>query len=282
MKKLIMWMLPVLIISNHAYADQITWFVVNSPPMQYFEDGEYKGYGIEAIRFIAEELTKQYGYTHKMIEMNYHRMHYEFENKKNACVLGFFKNPMRDKIVYWGIPDILCVSEVLFTRDEIFRKLGKPKMISLDKLLRMNAGILGLAGGRNYIPSIRGVLDRYKQHEVIEVYAQGNMNRLFDMLFAKRIDFVIEWPPEGRYLIEKSKEKADIKTIIIKESQEMSYTYYACTKTEWGKKVIERINPILRKIRPTEVYRQSYEKYLEPDLIPMFRKYYDEVFLKAE
>lgn len=56
-------------------------------------------------------------------------------------------------------------------------------------------------------------------------------------------------------------------------------SYVACSKNEWGKEVIEKINRILLEQRPTDAYRGSYERWLDDSSLEPYRQLYKKVFL---
>lgn len=73
-----------------------------------------------------------------------------------------------------------------------------------------------------------------------------------------------------------------IMTLAIEESQvsmDAWFSYRACSKTEWGKKVVDDVNKVLFEHRPSEACRWSYERWLEKNFIKGCRDAYDNLFL---
>jgi hypothetical protein len=54
-----------------------------------------------------------------------------------------------------------------------------------------------------------------------------------------------------------------------------------CSRTPWGRKIIDKINQVLLEQRPTERYRTAYERWLDKGSLKNYRRLYDEVFLKT-
>ena len=73
-------------------------------------------------------------------------------------------------------------------------------------------------------------------------------------------------------------------TLTIAENQvgyESWFGYVACSKTPWGKKLIEKINRILLEQRPTAQYRAAYERWLDKSSLKNYRDLYKNVFLQV-
>ncbi len=105
---------------------------------------------------------------------------------------------------------------------------------------------------------------------------------LIKMVKAGRIDYTIEYPIVAGYYDKKQENPGSIASIPISEMEPFAYVYMNCTRNEWGKKVIERWNEALHKIKPTREYRQITEiGHTDEKELKFIRKYYDE-FLNAK
>jgi len=65
------------------------------------------------------------------------------------------------------------------------------------------------------------------------------------------------------------------------QGYESWFGYVACSKTPWGKKLIEKINRILLEQRPTKQYRSAYERWLDKSSLESYRDLYKNVFLQV-
>jgi uncharacterized protein (TIGR02285 family) len=71
-------------------------------------------------------------------------------------------------------------------------------------------------------------------------------------------------------------------TLSIAENQESLdawLSYVACSKTTWGKMVIQDVNKVLLEQRPKEQYRAAYERWLDEGSISRYRAAYENYFL---
>ncbi|MCP3926817.1 MAG: TIGR02285 family protein [Desulfobacterales bacterium] len=259
-------------------ADEITWMITDWKPCAYFENGKYKGYDIEMIKLIQAELPE---YNHKFLEANSARIMKTLKDEEYVCSFGYMKNAEREKFANFSIPSAYFFPNVIFMRKETHNELGTPNNLSLSKLLSYKKLKFGIKGKRSYGKSIDKILTKYKGSERIFIGYQGNETKsMIKMLAAKRFDILIEYPDVGEVIAKEAGVEKKLVSVLIKEKKNLSWSYIAFPKTEWGRKMVVRINTILLKIRGTKKYRQTYEKVLNNGLIPTYRKAYSKFFLK--
>ncbi|MCP3945072.1 MAG: hypothetical protein GY710_26840 [Desulfobacteraceae bacterium] len=75
---------------------------------------------------------------------------------------------------------------------------------------------------------------------------------------------------------------SSISSIPITEMAPFAYVYLSCTKNAWGKKVIERWNAALNRIKPTQEYRKIPEiGHTDEKELKLIREHYG-AFIKAQ
>ena len=155
---------------------------------------------------------------------------------------------------------------------------------TLSKVIQANNVVISRSNNRSCGVTFDKTINRYgTKQNIYEFEGSGLSLKLFKMLFAGQIDALPGLPEEAMYLAEQMRIRGQIMTLAIEENlinPESWLGYVTCSKTEWGKKVIDDINTVLLEQRPTERYRAAYEKWLNPGSIPGFRTLYKDVFLK--
>jgi uncharacterized protein (TIGR02285 family) len=174
---------------------------------------------------------------------------------------------------------------VLLIKKEKYAEVGEKPVIDLAGLLRANTFIIGLAKDRSYGPDVDAVLHQYTtEKNSFTLVAQHLSKNLFEMLMLDRIDGLIAVPEEAMYITEELGIRDKVMILRIQENQKDQETwlsYVACSKTAWGKEVVEHINKVLATERPTERYRSAYEKWLDTGSLDEYRRLYDNYFVKA-
>ncbi len=263
--------------------DTLTWMEADAPPF-FIQSGPEKGQGYEDIvtAIIQENLPE---YTHHRITATISRHYRDFKNGEKVCNVGLYRTPERERFLYFSIPSFFTLPTVIIIRKERFADFGNSKTVRLEEVLQNTDLLIGRALNRSYGRYVDEILDRHRGAKNIFVYEGEQLSlNFFKMLELDRLDGVIGLPEEAMYLAEKLGIRDQVMTLTIEENQrgmDSWLSYVGCSRTPWGRKVIDRINEVLLRERPTERYRAAYERWLDPSSLENYRKLYREVFLKA-
>jgi len=281
--------LVILICLTHALAapawakkGSITWLETAMPPY-LIQDGAFKhqGYGDVITRIIQSHLVE---YEHTEMTTNIIRHFYKFKQGDKVCSVGLFRTPERETFMYFSIPSFLTLPAVIIIKKESLPRFGGKTTVRLADVLSDKNMVIGLSKDRSFGIDTDAILDKYrKEGSTLEIAGQELTHNLFKMLMKGRLDGIIGLPEEVLHQAEQMGIRDQLITLTIEENQ-TSYdswlTSVGCSKTPWGKEVIDKINAILIKQRPTERYRAAYERWLDPGAIEQYRRVYREVFLQ--
>lgn len=259
---------------------KIIWMETVFPP-GYIHEGPLAGLGYEDVitDILQRNLTD---YRHETLMGNLARMIHELKQGRPVCNVAFFKTPEREAFMYFSIPSTFTLPNGLITLRKHRDRFGPAPEVRLKTVLA--DGIrLGISRDRSYGKAIDAVLDEFRDRENVFVHSGKDVfGSLLRMLLSGRLDCMLGLPEEVGYVAEQMEVRNRIVTIPLIEN-EGTYDAWlggvACSKTPWGREVIDRINGILRRERPTEQYRGAYERWLDPDAIESYRRLYDSVFL---
>ena len=272
----------ILILTSPALAkESITWMEATAPPF-FIHDGQYKGQGYEDLvtDILIENLPQ---YTHTRTIANITRHYKEFELGHNVCNVGLYRTPEREKFMYFSLPSFFTYPTVLIIDKSKWPAFGNAKMVKLSDILKSNTLIIGRGENRSYGKFVDEVLDKQGTNKNLFAFEGQELSlNFFNMLKLDRLDGLIGLPEEAMYQAERLGIRDQIMTIDIEENQgnpESWFSYVACSKTDWGKKVIEDINRVLIEQRPSDRYRAAYERWLDESSHEGYRKLYKDVFL---
>lgn len=275
-------LLVLLCFSQSAVAqDKITWLEANFPPY-LIHDGKYKGqgYGDTVTNILIEKLKN---YEHERVQANISRHYDLFKKGENVCTVGLYKNPDREKFLYFSIPSFFTLPNVIVINKKKYEAFGGKNTVSLSEVLKKNTLVIGQAKNRSYGPIIDSIFNKYGNDANVFSYEGKTLSlSFFEMLKRDRLDGIIGLPEEVLYQAENLGIRDQILTLSIAENQQSLdawLSYVACSKTPWGKKVIDDINAVLLEQRPKERYRAAYERWLDDGSIPGYREAYDKYFL---
>ena len=270
--------------AGKALAQQtLTWLEAPAPPF-FILEGELKGQGYEDMvtKIIIENMPE---YQHEHLVATITRHYQEFKEGRQVCNVGLYKTPEREKFLYFSTPSFFTLPVVIVINKENHAAFGKAKSVKLADVLAKNL-IIGRAKNRSYGKNIDEVLTKQGTAANSFSFEGEELSlSLFEMLKRNRLDGLLSLPEEAMYQAERLGIRDKIMTLTIEETQnsfESWFSYVACSKTPWGRETIDKINAILKKERPTERYRATYERWLDESSYEGYRKLYQEVFLQVD
>ena len=264
---------------NLSYAkEKITWMVLDWPPWMII-DGEDKGAGrFNHILDIAQKHLPEY--EHVTERMNWARFWHEVENNNNLCYTFGLKSGKREKIAYYSAPHTIVLPNAIIMKKETAELLGNPASYSIVKLLEEDT-IQGYAEKNRSFTNKVDLLIKNHGNRFNLTRVSETPESLIKMVIMGRIDYTIEYPIVATYYQEKLDAPGTLVSIPISEMDPFSYVYMNCTKNDWGKKVIDKWNATLKKIKPTAEFRSITEiGHTDEKELLLLRKYYDDFILE--
>ncbi|SMC86201.1 conserved hypothetical protein [Desulfocicer vacuolatum DSM 3385] len=274
MRALLISLITLLLCCNVSHSkEKITWMVLDWPPWMMI-DGEEKGTG--RFNYILDTAQKNLPeYEHVTERMNWARFWHEIESDKNICYTFGLKTGKRENIVYYSAPHTFVLPNAIIMKKETAQRLGNPVSYSITKLLKENR-IKGYAEkNRSFTRKIDSLMKNHENDSNLTRVSESPES-LIKMVIMGRVDYTIEYPIVATYYQKKSNAPNTLISIPISEMDPISYVYMNCSKNEWGKKVIEKWNAALKKIKPTAEYRKITEiGHTDEKELLLIRKYYD-------
>ena len=240
--------------------ETITWLILDLPPL-FITKGPDKGNGI-ADRVQKMIINGLKGRRSETRVANASRIAWELNQDRKVCFTGEFYG---NRAFLTSIPTIALPPHNLIVLKENAHLFGDGNTVSLKSLLENEKLIFGTAENRLYGPELDAVLREYAGSK--NIYARSGkdtLEGLLGMLDKKRVHYLIEYPVSIRYTAEKSGIWERLTVIPIKENAEALPIRGAvrCPDTPWGRQLIQEINEVLRKIRPTPEYRRIMEDWI--------------------
>ncbi|WP_157826680.1 TIGR02285 family protein [Colwellia sp. 12G3] len=231
--------------------EQMTWYAYNQPPAYIFE-GKFKNQGF--INLTQEILIKTLTqYHHNTEQVTVGRFLHQLRLKENACVLGLYKTPEREKYILYSDNALMHRGlHVLISKKKAQHfKLTSP--LDLAELLQKHNLSTIVIQGRSYGNMLDNILNKNLEN-VLSRSSQSN-SQLYKMLALNRFDFLIDYPSTAAYAFKSKLLKSD-DYVLLKINGIPSYieSSVGCSKTEWGYRAISAINIALKKEKNTKAY----------------------------
>jgi len=257
-------------------AETIKWAIADRPT-SYILEGNDKGKGtVDLLYAILKRNMSEYD--HKYINMTFGRVLQTMKSGENICAVGF-KDPERSSLAYFSVPAVISLPfSVVYRKGTIERVYGDTDSISIEKLLQNTDLDGGIMQKRSY-GEIDPLIKRYEDKRILHTLSPNS--DIIQMLYTDRLDYVIEIVSFANYRARQAGKNDGLRSYAIKEySQPVLVAHVFCTKNEWGKKMIERINQILIRERKTPEYLELMTHWYDERSRKVIRQYYDSQFLK--
>lgn len=270
------FLLATTVASAETKASQgaILWAVNNAQPF-YILEGENQGQGFgDRIQQLIIEALPQYEHTIQRIPLR--RVVRSMEHGSPLCFSTWIYGTRPD-ISISSAPYLHYHEHGLVMLSSTYERLGRPEQLSLNRLLQDSDLTLGQPQGRGYGTRLDPILDQYEQTAPIIRSSGPSTESIFKMLQFGRVFYTIEYPYTMRYYEQALNLQGQLVFVPIKENRgSIVLGAVACTRSEWGRRVIEDINRAIRSIRITESHRDILRDWLlYPESERSYWQFYD-------
>ena len=266
-------------VSSYA-KDEITWQKIHWPPLMVLDGNQVKGeYGL-LLELLQKNLPE---YDHRSPTMPWSRFWHDVKEGKHLCNIMAYKNADREKFTEFTVPFSIFSSNVIIMRKKTLKRLGlvETEAFSLVKLMKMR-GVKGLLEkSRSYSAPIDKLLETHESQSSIKRSSIKAASTV-PMVLLGRTDYILEYPIVASYIRKKNANKqGELISIQIEEIKPLNWGYVACPKNAWGKRLVGKINNILRREKSTPHYRRIIEMMAtNKQEVQLIRDVYDD-FIKA-
>lgn len=266
-------------VNGECQDDTITWYQAEFQPGTILE-GPLKGQGYhDAVQSHLIESLPQY--KHVVKTAHFGRI-IEQLKMGNACSVALIRTSEREKFLYYSAPNVVGLMNgvhVLRSRINDFKPFVDQKgYISLQNLYSSTQFRMGVSKGRRYGKVIDSLVAGAGQSKKVYMDHRGTVfSSLAKLLQAGRIDYVIGYPQEIQWLVKTHAVDDVFAFFPIQEGPHYMTACVACTKNEWGKRVISQVEEILGG-RPYAQATEQMKLFLPPEAVPIYEKILREEF----
>ncbi|SCA56489.1 exported hypothetical protein [Candidatus Terasakiella magnetica] len=242
----------------------------------YIKDGPHKGQGIsdKLTMFFSKHLPD---YTHKQEHMNFPRFFALAKRGELVCNPLLLKTAEREEILSYSQAFKPAYAHIMVSSHPIdYPKEG----ISLEEFLKNDPHPMIVQTKRSYGPVLDRVIKEGVQQGRIRTESYPT-KQLFVMLEKNRIHHFVDIENSVTFYNTEHHGEKKLYRIPLKEDRLDRFGYAVCSKTPAGKKLIARINEILKREGDSQEFRDILESWMATENLMRFREfYYREVLQK--
>lgn len=226
--------------NTSAKENEITWIHWDDPPL-FILSGPFQGQGIldGAEKELRKQLTQ---YKHRSVEATVLRATKEAELKTHTCVAGLLDTEEWRRAFYFSKPIFVTPTNGLLIKQSHHEEIADLAPYSLQKILDKKTE-WKLGTGRLYGDGIDNVLNNHRKNP--QITSIPSSYRVHQMLAKDRIQFTLGYPYEASYYNRLFNSKDPVVYEPLSENPKFGIVYAACSRSDWGRKVIQDVNKVL-------------------------------------
>ncbi|MBF8754723.1 TIGR02285 family protein [Pseudomonas guariconensis] len=256
--------------------ERLIWLVRDLPPFTIFE-GAAKGQGV-VDNLLPRLIAQMPEYDHSIVRVNRARGIQMLQEPSFTCDPTLLWTPERAKYVHYSIPSLGVLSSGVVIRKQDQALLAPyldNQQVDLKRLLGQTRLKLGIVAERSYSVQIDEILRQLPDTALSRHYGNDATANLLEMQRLGRLQLVLGYWPEMRYLIQAQGNDPDEYAFHpIQGVNRYQFLHVGCSNTPLGREAIshiDRLLPTLRRETLPGFYArwlasEEYERYLADSL----------------
>jgi uncharacterized protein (TIGR02285 family) len=257
------------------YAETITWVSLDFPPFQIVEGPQLGSGAFDALRNLL--IREMQDVRHDIVSLTFTQREEALRDGAMLCSPGMFRTPVRERYLVYSRPALIHLDNRLVFLDRNAARFPRGAAIDLEKVLNDRRLVGGIISGRSFAPNIDAQIRRHGDAPNVRMRAV-KPSQVIELLLSGQIDYTIMFPHEAAFLERQLGSIGQLANRPIAGTPPYIVTHVACTRSEWGERVIARVNGILREQRNRPEYRQFSERWYSAADQSLIRHYYARLF----
>lgn len=248
--------------------ERLLWLVRDLPPFTVYE-GTEKGHGVidQMLPLLIEQMPE---YDHSIIRVNRARGIQMLQDPASfTCDPTLLWTAERAKFVYFSEPTLGVLSSGVVVRKNgqaLLAPFLDGQEVDLKGLLGNTQLKLGIVAERSYSSQVDAILRQLPDSAFSRHYGNDATANLLQMQQLGRLQLVLGYWPEVRYLIQQQGgSPADYQFHPIQGVNRYQFLHVGCSNTPLGRAAISHIDQLLPALRMNTL-PALYAHWLDPEL----------------
>ena len=247
--------------------ERLLWLVRDLPPFTIFE-GPSKGQGV-IDQLLPMLIARMPEYDHSIVRVNRARGLQMLQEPSFTCDPTLLWTPERARYVHFSQPSLGVLSTGLIVRKQDQALLApylEGQQADLQRLLTETRLKLGIVAERSYSTQVDEVLRQLPDTAFSRHYGNDATASLLQMQQLGRLQLVLGYWPEMRYLIQQHNGSLDDYSFHpILGVNHYQFLHIGCSDTPLGREAIAHIDQMLPTLR-RDTLPELYAHWLDPGL----------------
>lgn len=274
-------LLTALVAQSAEARERLLWLVRDLPPFTIFE-GPAKGQGVidQLLPMLIAQMPE---YDHQIVRVNRARGIQMLQEPSFTCDPTLLWTPERARYVHFSQPSLGVLSSglVVRTRDQaLLEPFLDGQQVDLQRLLAQTRLKLGIVAERSYSVQVDDVLKQLPDSAFSRHYGNDATASLLQMQQLGRLQLVLGYWPEVRYLIQQQNGSLDdYRFYPIRGVDRYQFLHVGCSDTALGREAIAHIDqllPMLRRDTLPGLYARWLDAELQEDYLGQARHFFEQ------
>ncbi|MGY3300604.1 uncharacterized protein (TIGR02285 family) [Pseudomonas sp. TE6288] len=247
--------------------ERLLWLVRDLPPFTIFE-GPAKGQGV-IDQLLPKLIAQMPKYDHQIVRVNRARGIQMLQEHSFTCDPTLLWTPERARYVHFSQPSLGVLSSGLVVRKRdqaLLEPYLDGQQVDLQRLLAQTRLKLGIVAERSYSVQVDDVLKQLPDSAFSRHYGNDATASLLEMQQLGRLQLVLGYWPEVRYLIQQQNGSLDdYRFYPIRGVNRYQFLHVGCSDTALGREAIANIDQLLPMLR-RDTLPGLYARWLDPEL----------------
>ncbi|MFT0868732.1 TIGR02285 family protein [Pseudomonas sp. CAM1A] len=247
--------------------ERLLWLVRDLPPFTIFE-GPANGQGVidQLLPMLIAQMPE---YDHQIVRVNRARGLQMLQEPTFTCDPTLLWTPERARYVHFSQPSLGVLSSGLVVRKRdqaLLEPYLDGQQVDLQRLLAQTRLKLGIVAERSYSVQVDDVLKQLPDSAFSRHYGNDATASLLQMQQLGRLQLVLGYWPEVRYLIQQQNGSLDdYRFYPIRGVDRYQFLHVGCSDTPLGREAIAHIDQLLPTLR-RDTLPGLYARWLDAEL----------------
>ncbi|MFV3403460.1 TIGR02285 family protein [Pseudomonas sp. NY15463] len=247
--------------------EHLLWLVRDLPPFTIFE-GPAKGQGVidQMLPLLIAQMPE---YDHSILRVNRARGIQMLQGTALTCDPTLLWTPERDKYAHFSRPSLAVLSGGLVVRKQdqgLLAAYVNGHQVNLRHLMSDARLKLGIVAERSYSAQVDAMLQQFPDSALTRHYGSDATSSLLQMQQLGRLQAVLGYWHEFRYLLQQQGRSAqDYVFYPIEGVDHFQLLRVGCTDTAQGREAVNHIDRLLLQLR-RDTLPSLYTQWLDPAL----------------
>lgn len=245
--------------------ERLLWLIRDLPPFTIFE-GEARGQGV-IDNLLPRLIAQMPEYEHSIVRVNRARGIQMLQEPSFTCDPTLLWTPERARFVHFSIPSLGVLSSGVVVRKQnqaLVAPFVDSQQVDLKRLLAQTRLKLGIVAERSYSTQVDDILRQLPDTALSRHYGTEATANLLQMQRLGRLQLVLGYWPEIRYLIQAQGGAAeDYAFYPIQGVSRYQFLHVGCSDTPLGREAVSHIDQLLPALR-RDTLPALYAHWLDP------------------